>query len=520
MGANTLIRTSSGARIPDELLEMNRAVEKIMKWGKDSMTVTQGSRSVAVGASGNTHGGDDAEDLTANEAAAKEKYFRLQGGMFYERAPIKGVWSRHVHGGRDYSTVGSKAYAQQLVQYHKRNNALANFGPDTGYRMLVFPKHVYKGYIGYVQARGATNAYEQPTGKSKKITPIKRKQVTYVVAEMEVAGSRWYLTLTGKCIKASRFNKIAKPKTVASTRPAPVVATPAPTPSAPASKPTSTILNIGTRNVIVNRLTSSGKNGRFTNVKKGLSWHERKPLLAKDAAQANLDLLGTQEAGERSDMAEFATNLELATKHDWDFVYGGDNFDISQANLWDRSTLGELESGVVDLEGSDHDKLVWSRHRVKATGGSLLIGNLHSEWREGGKSAKGNQYDRLRERQSKKAMAWLIAKAEGTDDVVVLLGDFNSTAQNPYDGPGKAAAATGFRDCESAAKSQVRTEWNSYHGFESPKADKQFDRFFVLQSQIDSGQLEVTHFAVDPNAATKAGSDHYQTRIRIIVRVK
>lgn len=599
MSANTKTKYGTQSKyLPAELVEIDLALERIMQWNKWSLTITQGSFSGGVAASAGTHNGADGQDLTPNEEKAKEKFLRILGCMHYIRPAIPKVWSRHNHGGRDYSTGGSAGFKAQLAAYHRRENALANRGRDTGYRMMVFPKHVYKGYIGYVQATTNATAWEQQTKASKALTKCVKNQITYVVAETEVSGQRWYITLTGKCLKASEWKKIAQPKGATPEKPnvqpkaAPVTAikqwykvTKAPaygrvgpgvegvakkgddfkravgfeiyavkrtvtgegvfvctahdtwyaessltkfTPGAPKPPakppapvaPVSVALNVGTRNVIFRRLTPTGVNPPFRDVKKGLSYADRVPLLAQDIAAAKLQLVGTQEAGTYAASDLLAAGVSLVTKKPWDNILHGDNAgDICQGILWDTTVFRMLSEGKFDLTGTDHDWLVWTEQQIIVNGVKVWFGVLHSEYRAGGTSSKGNQYDKRREQQSDEAMKFLLSKA-GPDDVVILTGDFNSSFQNAYDGPGKAAKANGFVDAETAALQQIDTEYNSYHGDSNPKKDSQYDRFFIRKAQVDNGKVLVKLIKVLVSVATRAASDHWQVHIEITVRTK
>lgn len=549
MGANT--RTKYGSQnkyLPAELVEINLALEMIMDWGKYSLTITQGSWSGSVSASAGTHNGADGQDLTPNEEKRKEKYLRILGCMHYIRPPLPGVWPRHSHGGRDYSTGGSRGFMQQLAAYHRRENALANRGRDEGYRMLVFPKHIYRGYKGYVQARKNCSAWEQQTKKSKELTKVKKGHMTYVVAETQVAGKRWYVTITGKCILASEWAKIKAPKGATPRKPNPPQPKPKPTPKPttppapkppvvkppvqpkPTPKPPEPIdivvdLKLGTRNVIFRRYTSTGTNPPFRNVKKGLDYSKRLPLLATDVRAADLDWLGTTEAGTyaASDSLEKAIEKETSTL--WNnFLHGDDAGDITQAHLWRDNVLQLIRKGKEKLpKGTSHNWLIWGTYLIKGTDQEITLGVVHGEWHGGGKSAKGNMYDHARRDNVAAAMKFLDTKA-GKDGIAVLTGDFNSSLQNPYDGPNVAAKANGWVDAEQVKGiSQVNTEYRSYHDQKSLsdiKDDKQIDRFFLREADLKSGKVVAKRIRVLASTATRKGSDHFQVDLLINVKAK
>lgn len=209
MSAETKVKWSGGSGtqyLTDRHLQHILARERILGWARYSTTIYQGSFNYGVAASAGTHDGGNCADCVSNKEATR--ITRILGSARFPRTVAQGFTMKHDHEILDYGGSTAWIAKNQLVSYHNHRNGLRGNGPDTGYRMMVFPKFIYNGYIGYVRAKKSTFAYEQQTNKSKKITAIEIGLITFVVAETEVAGSRWYVTLSGKCIKASEFDKI------------------------------------------------------------------------------------------------------------------------------------------------------------------------------------------------------------------------------------------------------------------------------------------------------------------------
>jgi hypothetical protein len=110
--------------------------------------VIQGSRSYGS-LSGNTHGGDGAEDLrirnmTAAQAARFELNLRRVGQAAWIRNHLDG-FDPHIHGIRSDCTTASAAAKRQVVAYRNGRNGLANNGPDRGpggYRLMTWPYYL------------------------------------------------------------------------------------------------------------------------------------------------------------------------------------------------------------------------------------------------------------------------------------------------------------------------------------------------------------------------------------------
>jgi hypothetical protein len=599
MGALTKVRwpgPSGTQYVTERHLQHIIARERILAWLRYSTTIYQGSFNYGVKASAGTHDGADCIDCISNPTALRIS--RILGSARFKRTVSQGFSMGHDHEVLDYSGGAAPIAKNQLVSYHNRTNGLRGNGRDTDYRMMVFPKFIYNGYIGYVRAKKNTAAYEQQTKSSSKLNDIEIGLITLVVCETEVAGKRWYVTLTGKCILASEFSKVdysfekkareyfikkpawrrkspnsAAPKVgtramkvgesfagagratvnktvwitdksgnsvplsaLTLTRPgggspakgSPFVSPPAPAAPSPAPAPApapvvakpvvpkSARLTIGTRNVIMRRVTTTGKNGAFTNVKRGLSWNKRLPLLATDVQGSGAAMLLTQEAGTYAAGHQLADAIGPAWK---DILHGDDAGDITQGILWNDRLIEVLDEGKFHTEGTDHDWAVWTKNRIRETGAIFWTVSLHLEWEKAGKTGQGSQADHLRQAQFELAVKKM-RKIAGPHAVIIWGGDLNSYAGQPYDGPGRAMKALDLVDCEVLAIKQTNTETDSYHGFAKPvpKNDRQYDRFAIEREHIESGKVIVHEYKVIVRSDTKAGSDHFMTIIDITIR--
>lgn len=101
-----------------------------------SLFVAQGSYNPGgVGASGGTHDGGGAVDLSANDKFRKVKIGREIGFRIWYRSALPGVWGEHCHAIAAGDQEMSAAAHDQIVQYANHTNGLADHGPDN------FPFH-------------------------------------------------------------------------------------------------------------------------------------------------------------------------------------------------------------------------------------------------------------------------------------------------------------------------------------------------------------------------------------------
>lgn len=117
----------------------------------DGLTLFQGSYNPGgVGASGGTHDGGGAADLSPFEWRRKVRVLRDLGGAAWHRPELPGVWGEHVHvvfaGDRQLSPEARG----QVAQYEAHTDGLAGHGPDL---FAHHPDLVPFNYTAYVQSR-------------------------------------------------------------------------------------------------------------------------------------------------------------------------------------------------------------------------------------------------------------------------------------------------------------------------------------------------------------------------------
>lgn len=111
------------------------------KLGRQLSTITQGSYSTSVGASGGTHDGAGVFDnmpATLAQAREEERALRSVGFMAYVRPELVRngvkVWSLHVHAGLIGHPKAAPALRAQFAEYLGGGDALVGSAPDTGPR--------------------------------------------------------------------------------------------------------------------------------------------------------------------------------------------------------------------------------------------------------------------------------------------------------------------------------------------------------------------------------------------------
>lgn len=126
------------------LAEANRLLPSISFWP------VQGSYSTGVSASGGTHSGGGAVDITLtnlSDAAARqiETVMRRVGFAAWYRPAIPGTWNRHVHGIAMGCADASSAAKVQMQNYKDGDDGLVGPGRDTGDRRYV--KVTWESYV-------------------------------------------------------------------------------------------------------------------------------------------------------------------------------------------------------------------------------------------------------------------------------------------------------------------------------------------------------------------------------------
>lgn len=174
------------------------------------MTMTQGSYNTSVSASGGTHAGGGAADLSKYNAKNREKVLRKLGGDAWRRLAVSGLWPEHVHVIVDGDPTASAAAKDQMYDYRHRRNGLANNGPDTGYYMYAFPRFIY----GTTRARWIcvvpTSAFSQPTANDNTRIDGTLRDEGYVTGSNDVCrvkcnGYEWFVTKSGAFYRKDKF---------------------------------------------------------------------------------------------------------------------------------------------------------------------------------------------------------------------------------------------------------------------------------------------------------------------------
>lgn len=263
-------------------------------------------------------------------------------------------------------------------------------------------------------------------------------------------------------------------------------------------------------NVNKNRITPTGTNkdsvGAFTDVKKGRGYSDRLPLLAAKVKRVRASLVLTQEAGKYADGDAFAAELGPQFKS---ILHGDGRGDLTNAIVPDIKKRRIVAEGSFTTSSSPnhHNVATWVVLEDIGTGIRVVVGDTHEEYRAGGTTKAGNQYDKTREAQTKKFLTELvkIGKQFGTNRVLAG-GDYNSDAEQPYDGPGRAAKALGFQDAEKVSPVRFNEKYGTtfdVDGVDPRISGRHIDRVFVLN-------LKITEWGIDIvlNSAGKLTKPH------------
>lgn len=512
---------------------------------KSDVTLVQGSYNRGgVSQSAGTHDGGGAIDVTAFNITNRVKVYRLLGVAFWDRKTLPGVWSRHGHGIVVGDGTASRGGLSQVTDYRNNRNGLANRGRDDGFRPAVLPIMAVAPWTerGKKGVRYTTKAYtmrSQPTNKSSSRGSIKSGEVFTVILVVNAGGTLWAVNKNGNFLPASVLTtkKPAAPKPTPKptayvreyviskdgvkgyesyNRSSKVKGSPDKgqrfksdqiSPDRKflrsvtsklwyhvddldlyvAPPPVAFTMNVGTLNVIRWRITPDGKSykaatgGTIQDVKKGLSYEDRLPHLAKTRDAMKASVFGTQEAGRYVD----ADALDKAMGGGWDNRLHGDAGDLCNAIHTHLEKRYEEEGGRFNTAGTHHNWATWCLLRDKASKVLTLVVDTHTDHRARGTKAasaydlhREKQVDALIEKATELAKA-LRVKYKVADIPIVFVGDFNSDKDDAYDGPGRAMAAAGYVDCETIAAKKSGPE-TTYNGLNSKTVTgRRLDRIFV-----------------------------------------
>lgn len=124
--------TFRGKRMNYRTIKMLLAAEKL--YG-GQFSITQGSYSTSVAASGSTHAGGGALDLGWTGANAQVKDLRRVGFAAWHRNPLQGPWNDHVHVVAIGDPTASESAKRQVASYLAGGNGLG--GTDDGPRVAI-----------------------------------------------------------------------------------------------------------------------------------------------------------------------------------------------------------------------------------------------------------------------------------------------------------------------------------------------------------------------------------------------
>src|SRR5215207_2455664 len=304
-------------------------------------------------------------------------------------------------------------------------------------------------------------------------------------------GNKYVVTPSGTWYQVSLltpFEPAPKPKprttptarttvTPRPTRPQPLVATP----------PLATSFNaiLVTQNVIRWRLNSKNTRG-VADFKQGKDYADRCILMAKMLEGREVSLAATQEAGQFVDGDLYAKALGDVMGQPFDNVLHGDAAgDITQAVAWDTTRFSLVREGSVETVGPDHNTVTWVHLKHAESGIEFLQAVPHLDFRTGATA------DKNRQQQTLVGIDKVEAEADGLP--ILWVGDFNSSKEKAFDGPGKAFASRGYTDAEDTACPVVNPTFNSYNDLTNPsiKRSRQLDRLFVKTNKVDVRRREI-----------------------------
>lgn len=480
------------------LVIVNRLL-RLKRFGGETsnMTMVQGGYNKGgVAKSAGTHDGGGAGDLTAFNWKNRVKLLRLFGCAAYLRPQN---WDgrgggAHIHfivAGDGTASAGAKA---QVKDFWAGLNALANRRPDPNWRPRGLPilfRFPGKGSNDVRYAIKNTTMRSEPSSKATSRGVLKKnKKFTPVGTVRNGADNYWMCNIEGDWVD---INHLTTKKPILRPKPKPVpVPTPKPEPKPVKSK--SITLHIGTINVIRWRLGK--KNVRnYDSFQKGLDYADRVKGFAQMQDDLGVSIFGTQESGQYKD-ADLLT--EALGEDDWTNILHGDAAgDITQANhVHEKRRI--LREGTIftgdPRPDAYHNTATWTLLQ-DATGSDVifLLVNTHGDYRPRGKSGP-SVYDKNREENTiilVDEAEKIAQKAEddyGLNSVpIVFIGDFNSSADDAYDGVGKAMTKKGYTDTWKLQTSHVGPVTTTNGLGTTKTTGRRIDRIFVDKELVKVG---------------------------------
>jgi hypothetical protein len=431
---------------------------RIKRFGGETSNVTMlqgGYNAGGVAASAGTHDGGAAFDLTPFNWKWRVWLLRLLGCAAYYRPynwDLRGGGA-HIHVIVSGDGTASKGAKQQVIDFLHGLNGLANRAKDPNTRphgLLLLFHYPVSTSLNVRYATKNQTLRDQPSSAGASLGTLKKNAKFTPIA--------WVKNSSGNLWGVNKLNEWAyqgdltskKPVLKLPSKPVPI---PTPVPVPEPAKKSSVTLHIGTINVIRWRLGK--KNVRnYDSFQKGLDYSIRVKGFAKMQDALGVSIFGTQESGQYAD-ADLLTNA--LGKDSWtNILHGDDAGDITEANhVHEKRRI--LREGMITTgdprPDAYHNTATWTLLQ-DGTGSDVifLFVNTHGDYRPAGKSS-ASEYDKNREEntkllttEAKKIAAKAAADYKVNHVPVVYGGDWNQSADDAYDGVGKAMTAAGYID--------------------------------------------------------------------------
>jgi hypothetical protein len=167
-----------------------------------TLRIPQGSYTTGVSASGGTHSGGGALDISVRDMTSTERdhvVWALRKTSFaaWYRPYLAGVWPAHIHAIAIGDREISAAAAEQVVQYRNGQNGLANHGPDNGPNVpiTVYRQDVDMSYYGPERWDDADfDRFRRKVGWLEDVTNFNTDPATTIDAKVSLAYAHQHAT--------------------------------------------------------------------------------------------------------------------------------------------------------------------------------------------------------------------------------------------------------------------------------------------------------------------------------------
>ncbi len=187
-----------------------------------NVTLVQGScNGTSVSASGGTHAGMYAGDITSWNYRLRILIMRKMGACAWFRPYLAYTWSAHIHFILNWLNTGSASANGQQVSFRSRRSGLRGNARDAGIDQPVFPKAIGAPKTSYRRCVVGCHKYEWQTASSTNRGEVKVGEVVTAVWITGVNGEEWFLDARGHCYFEENFTS----STVTAPAPAPTADT-------------------------------------------------------------------------------------------------------------------------------------------------------------------------------------------------------------------------------------------------------------------------------------------------------